>query len=217
MIIVMSDAMFAIIAQGAEKLNIELPPDAEAAFRTYYDFLEKRGQSVNLTAISGAEKVAYLHFLDSLALLNAAEFANKKVIDVGSGAGFPGVPLKIAEPSIALTLLDSTGKKIDFLTELCLELGIDAACVNARAEEEAHHPDRRERYDIVVSRAVACLNTLCELCLPFICTGGTFIAMKGSGSDDEVKQALNAIKTLGGELQDHCDYRIPGTDVFHRT
>jgi len=212
----MSDSLIAIIEQGAKELYIDLPPEAGAAFRAYYDFLEKRGQTVNLTAISGAGEVACLHFLDSLALIGCTSFKESRVIDIGSGAGFPGIPLKVAEPSIDLTLLDATGKRISFLSELCVELGLEAACVNARAEEAAHFPELREQYDIVVSRAVARLNILCELCLPFVRVGGTLIAMKSIDSDGEVKEAQNAIKLLGAELQENFDYTIPGTDITHR-
>jgi len=197
-------------------LNIELPPGTEAAFRTYYDFLEKSGQDVNLTAISGAKEVASLHFLDSIALLNTAEFKNASIIDIGSGAGFPGVPLKLAEPTIDLTLLDATGKRVSFLSELCTALGIEATFIKARAEEAAHETATREQYDIVVSRAVARLNILSELCMPFVKVSGTFIAMKTVDSVDELTEAQNAIKTLGGELQEHYDYKVPGTDITHR-
>jgi len=213
---VMSDEIFNIVAQGAEELNITLPPVAEAAFRAYYDFLEKRGQDVNLTSITGVEEVARLHFLDSIALLNAISFKDAKVIDIGSGAGFPGIPLKIAEPSLDLTLLDATGKKVLFLTEICEMLGIKASYIKARAEETAHENEKREQYDIAVARAVARLNILCELCLPFVRIGGSFIAMKTIGSDDEVAEARNAIKTLGAETQANFYYKIPGTDIFHR-
>ena len=141
---------------------------------------------------------------------------NKKIIDVGSGAGFPGVPLKIAESSIDLTLLEATGKKTAFLSELCGVLNIDVTCINARAEDAANEPDKREQYDIAVSRAVARLNVLCELCLPFVKPGGTFISMKSIDSADETEEAQNAIKTLGAAIQEHHDYTIPGTDVTHR-
>jgi len=212
----MSDEIFSIVARGAKKMNISLPPTAEAAFRAYYDFLEKRGQNVNLTAISGAEEVVRLHFLDSIALLNATSFKAAKVIDVGSGAGFPGIPLKIVEPTIYLTLLDATGKKVSFLSDLCTELSVEAICVNARAEEAAYLPNMRELYDIAVARAVARLNMLCELCLPFVRVGGYFIAMKSLETDEEIKEAKNAITTLGAEIKEHYDYTIPITDVTHR-
>jgi len=208
--------MFNIIAQGAKEFNINLPPTAEAAFRAYYDFLEKRGQHVNLTAISGVEEVARLHFLDSIALINKTSFKNKKVIDIGSGAGFPGIPLKIAVPEMELTLLDATGKKISFLTELCKELDINVTLINARAEEAAYDRKLREKYDIVVARAVARLNELCELCLPFVNVGGFFIAMKSIDSDGEFSEAQNAIKILGANLSNQIDYLIPGTEITHR-
>ena len=213
---VMSDIISTIIAQGAKEMNIELPPEAEAAFGAYYDFLEEHGKNVNLTAITGAEDVARLHFLDSLALVNTADFESAKIIDIGSGAGFPGVPLKIAIPSIDLTLLDSTGKRITFLSELCARLDLQSSCIKARAEEAAHLPELREMYDIVGSRAVAKLNVLSELCLPFARKGGMLIAMKSVDSDDEVDEAKLAIETLGATLQESYDYKIPGTNLIHR-
>jgi len=209
-----SETAAVIVARGAEEMGIELPDGAPAMFAAYYDLLEKRGHSVNLTAIEGAKDVAELHFLDSLALLNSAGFKNASVIDIGSGAGFPGVPLKIAEPTIKLALLDATAKRIAFLSELCGLLGIEAELIIARAEEAANDPLRRARFDIAVSRAVARLNVLCELCLPFVRAGGLFIAMKTIGSADELDEADGAIKALGGQYSRSCDYHIPGTDVM---
>jgi len=216
MIDAMSDPIINIVAKGAKKLNIDLPPMAEAAFRTYYDFLVECGKNVNLTAISGEEEVARLHFLDSLSVLQAATFENAKIIDIGSGAGFPGLPMKIAEPTIDLTLLDATGKRVTFLTELCERLQITATCIHGRAEEVAHTTDMREHYDIAVSRAVAQLNMLCELCLPFVRVGGLFIAMKSIDSNNEVEEAKSAMEALGAELQECIDYTIPDTDITHR-
>jgi len=213
---VMSDILIAIMSQGVKELNIELPPGKVAAFRAYYDFLGSSGENVNLTAISGVEDVARLHFLDSLALLKVEEFKSKSVIDIGSGAGFPGVPLKLVEPTINLTLLDATGKRITFLKELCAKLDISASCIKARAEEAAHDIEIRENYDIVVSRAVARLNTLSELCLPFVCVGGLFIAMKTIDSDSEIAEAEKAVEILGGELQEFFDYKLPDTDIIRR-
>ncbi|MCL2628480.1 MAG: 16S rRNA (guanine(527)-N(7))-methyltransferase RsmG [Oscillospiraceae bacterium] len=205
-----------ITLQGAKKLNITLPPETEAAFEAYYDLLSTHGENVNLTAISGAESVAHLHFLDSIALLTIADFKTAKVIDIGSGAGFPGVPLKLAEPSVDLTLLDATRKRIDFLEHLCALINIDAACIHARAEEAAHTADMREQYDICVSRAVAKLNSLCELCLPFVKPQGLFIAMKSVNSEDELRAAHRAIEALGAQLHKCVDYTIPDTDIVHR-
>ena len=214
--VVMFDAISAIIEQGAKDLNIELPSGVGAAFRAYSDFLETRSKHFNLTTISGEENIARLHFLDSLALLKFAPFADTKIIDIGSGAGFPGVPLKIAKPSINITLLDATQKRTAFLSDLCTMLKIEAVCIHARAEDAAHKPEMREQYDIAVSRAVSELNILCELCLPFVRTGGCLIAMKGVDSAEEVERARYAIETLGAELKEIHDYTIPGTDIVHR-
>jgi len=211
-----SEAVASIVSNGAESLGITLPPGAISAFGSYCGYLEERRQMANLTAITGAGDIARLHFLDSLALLKFAHFKGKRVIDIGSGAGLPGVPLKIAEPSVDMTLLDATGKRVTFLSELCAMLGIGASCLHARAEVTAHEPDMRESFDIVVSRAVARLNSLCELCLPFARTGGLLIAMKGADSDSEISEAENAFATLGAELHGLFDYTIPGAGIERR-
>jgi len=202
-----------IVARGVEELGLDLSPGAVSAYEAYFAFLEERGRSVNLTAITGADDVARLHFLDSIALLKSTRFVGARVIDVGSGAGFPGVPLKITEPSIDLTLLDATGKRVAFVSELCAMLGLDATFVHARAEDAAHEPDMREKYDIAVSRAVARLNILCELCLPFVRIGGVFLAMKGIDSSVELDEARGAIVTLGAQFLECSNYTIPGTDI----
>ncbi|NLT14606.1 MAG: 16S rRNA (guanine(527)-N(7))-methyltransferase RsmG [Clostridiales bacterium] len=206
-----------ILIQGAKKLNISLSEPALELFRRYYTFLEERNRVMNLTAIAGEEDVAALHFLDSLALLTIDNFAGKSVIDIGSGAGFPGVPMKIAEPSVCLTLLDSQQKRVAFLEELrTLLLMPDIQCLHARAEEAAHLPELRGQFDFGVSRAVARLNTLAELCLPFVKTSGVFIAMKGTDSDEEIREAENALKILGAAVESVTDYEIPGVNVVHR-
>ena len=198
------------------ELGICLPPDTYALFEKYYALLAQKNEIVNLTAIKGAEDVARMHFLDSLALLGFADFRNARIIDVGCGAGFPGVPLKLAELSIELTLLDAKRKRIEFLSELCAEIGIEAVCLHARAEESAHTPDMREQFDIAVSRAVARLDVLCELCIPFVCVGGLFLAMKGVDSAEEIEEAHNALHRLGAEVADTIDYTIPDTEIVHR-
>ena len=205
-----------LLESGASSLGIDLPSDAIAAFESYFMLLEDRGRSVNLTAIKGEEDVARLHFLDSIALLRAIQFKDASIIDIGSGAGFPGIPLKIAEPSVSLTLLDSSRKRISFVSELCAALGIKADFILSRAEDSARTASLRENFDIVVSRSVARLNILCELCLPFVRLDGAFIAMKGVDSAGELSEALAAIKTLGAEFLDHFDYTLPGTDITHR-
>lgn len=205
-----------IVIHGSEELGIKLPPGAGAVFDAYYNLLEKCGRSTNLTAIKGTQDVARLHFLDSIALLKTGWFKNARVIDIGSGAGFPGVPMKIAEPSVKLTLIDATEKRVAFLSDLCAALGLDAACIHERAEEAALDPDMREKFDVAVSRAVARLDALCELCLPFVCVGGVFIAMKGADPSEELAQSQNAIDTLGAKMQEYFEYAIPGTDIIRR-
>ena len=174
--------------------------------------LLEKNRVMNLTAITDPAAVAQLHFLDSLALLDAAELAGKTVLDVGCGAGFPGVPLKIAEPTIRLTLLDSLAKRMNWLAEVLPGLGVEAEIVTARAEEYA--AQRREQYDVVTSRAVARLNVLAELCLPFVRVGGQFLAMKGALAQEEVDEAQRAIRTLGGRVQRIYEY--PVADTTHR-
>ena len=205
-----------ILEHGAKQLGITLPRNAITSFELYYDLLAGRGQTFNLTAISGLEDVARLHFLDSIALLKAADFKDSRVIDIGSGAGFPGVPLKITEPSVDLTLLDSTGKRITFVSEVCHALNLEARCFLKRAEEAAFDPGLRESYDIAVSRAVARLNVLCEMCLPFVRVGGLLLAMKSADSAEEIHEAQSAVETLGAVHLESFDYLIPGTDIRHR-
>ncbi|MDR3277737.1 MAG: 16S rRNA (guanine(527)-N(7))-methyltransferase RsmG [Oscillospiraceae bacterium] len=206
------------VTSGARRLGIELPGCAAAAFERYGAVLEEKNRVMNLTAISGEREVAALHFLDSLALLTLPCFetlAGASVIDVGSGAGFPGLPLKIAVPELALTLLDAQQKRVGFLRELCETLALqDVSCVHARAEEYA--ATARGSFDFAASRAVARLNVLCELCLPLVKTGGYFVAMKGADSDGEIREAQAAITLLGGGEPQITDYAIPGTGITHR-
>ena len=177
--------------------------------------LLEKNQVMNLTAITEPREVATLHLLDSLALAAHEELAGKKTIDVGTGAGFPGMPLAIALPGVDMTLLDSLNKRIDFLQEVCNALSLqDITCVHARAEEFA--AVHRESYDFAVSRAVAALPVLCELCLPLVKVGGAFLAMKSSHSQEETDQAAKAISLLGGKLERVTDYSIPTTDITHR-
>lgn len=205
-----------ILLKGAEEFGIILPNSALRAFHTYSAFLEEKNKVMNLTAIHGEEETAKLHFLDSLALLTAADFKNSRIIDVGSGAGFPGIPLAIAEPTIDLVALDAQQKRIGFLTELCEKTGIHAACMHARAEEAAALPAMRESFDFAVSRAVSRLNILAELCLPFVRPGGALLAMKSVDTEEEIAEAKNAIKLLGGKIEKVTDYTIPQTDITHR-
>lgn len=202
-----------LLLQGFADMGIAADCNAADRFRIYFEELEEKNKVMNLTAISGEEDCARLHFLDSLSPLLIEDMKGKSVIDVGTGAGFPGLPLKIACPDIKLTLLDSLNKRIDFLKETCLKLSLpDVECVHARAEEIG---DRREKYDYAVSRAVARLSVLCELCLPYIKVGGTFLALKGPAIDEELADAKNAIKQLGGRIERVHQYDIPGLDALH--
>lgn len=174
--------------------------------------LIEKNAVMNLTAITEPAAVAQLHFLDCISLLGAADFRGKSVIDVGCGAGFPGVPLKIAEPSIRLTLLDSLAKRMNWLAEVLPQLGVEADIVTARAEE--HVTACRETYDIATSRAVARLNVLAELCLPYVRVGGVFLAMKGALAQEEVDEARRGIEKLGGRVASIYEY--PVADTVHR-
>ena len=203
-----------ILKEGFEQLHLEADEKAVERYRIYHDYLEEINKVMNLTAISGEEDVARLHFLDCAALLTLWDFKGKKVLDVGSGAGFPGMALKIACPDMELTLLDSLDKRVKFLSNLSEKLGFeDVKCVHMRAEEAP--ADYRQGFDIVTSRAVARLNLLCELCLPFVKKGGVFIAMKGPDCETEVQEAKKAIGILGGKVLEIKDYAVPGLEVSH--
>lgn len=202
-----------ILREGLAALGIEAPEDAAALLAEYGRLLLERNAVTNLTAIRDEEGVARLHFLDCAALLGAAEFSGRSVIDVGSGAGFPGVPLRVLCPDIRLTTLDSVGKKVDFVREACQALGLtDVTCLWGRAEEL---PRLRESFDIAVSRAVAELDVLAELCLPQVRVGGLFIAMKGPDCDEEAARSDFAVKALGGRIREIVRYEIPGMEVTH--
>lgn len=185
------------------------------ALEEFSRMLLEKNKVMNLTAITDPEEVAALHLLDSLALIGAAGLDHQRVVDVGTGAGFPGVPLAIALPELQVTLLDSLGKRISFLQEACGALGLEnVSYAHDRAEEFA--AKHRESFDLAVSRAVAPLPMLCELCLPLVKEGGRFLAMKSSHSEEEIRQSEAAISALGGQLGRLVDYRIPTTDVVHR-
>ena len=210
-----------IISAGLEELGLtgRVPEDAPAQLAQYGQMLLEKNQVMNLTAIRDPEGVARLHMLDCAALLKYCDFQGKTLIDVGTGAGFPGMVLKILVPSLKITLLDSLSKRLDWLTEVCEDLdGVDSITTfHGRAEEFALEKEGfRDSFDLVTARAVADLRVLCELCLPFVKAGGSFLAMKSTGSGQELEEAAHAIKLLGGRVQAVHDYPIPGTGVTHR-
>ena len=200
------------LQQLLPKQNITLTNAQLDTLERFGEALLEKNQVMNLTAITEPSMVAELHFYDCLSLLNAADFHGKRVVDIGCGAGFPGVPLKIAEPSIDLTLLDSLGKRMDWLRSILPELGVAANVVTARAEE--YVASCREQYDIAVSRAVARLNILAELCLPYVKVGGVFVAMKGQLADVELEEAKKGIALLGGRVERVFSYEV--ADAMHR-
>ena len=203
--------MRATLEQGLPALG--LGPELIEPLETFSRMLLEKNQVMNLTAITDPRDVAVLHLLDSLALTGLAGLEGRTVVDVGTGAGFPGVPLAIALPEARVTLLDSLGKRIEFLRETCGALGLEnTRCVHARAEEFGE----REQFDWAVSRAVAPLPMLCELSLPLVRVGGRFLAMKSSHSQEELDEAGRAISILGGRVDWVKDYPIPGAEIQHR-
>lgn len=193
-----------ILRKEARLLGLSLSEEQLAQCERFSDALLEKNKVMNLTAITEPEAVARLHFADCLALLTVEDFRGKRVIDVGCGAGFPGVPLKLGEPSVELTLLDSLQKRVNWLRETLEALAVPAECVAARAEEYGH----REEFDIAVSRAVARLNVLCELCLPFVQVSGCFVAMKAAAAQEEIDEAKRALFLLGGKVERVVTYSI---------
>ena len=209
-----------MISAGLEELGLtgRVPKDAPAQLAQYGRMLLEKNQVMNLTAIREPEGVTRLHFLDCATLLKYCDFQRKTLIDVGTGAGFPGMVLKILVPSLKVTLLDSLSKRLDWLTEVCEDLdGVDSiTTIHGRAEEFALEKGFRDSFDFAAARAVANLRVLCELCLPFVKVGGHFLAMKSTGSNQELADAAHAVKLLGGKVVQVEDYPIPGTEITHR-
>lgn len=208
-----------ILRRGLEAYGLteRADPCAVQNMSGYCRMLLDKNREMNLTAITDPVDAANLHMLDCAALLNCAAFEHKSLIDVGTGAGFPGMALKLLVPSLELTLLDSLNKRLDWLLEVGGELAVQGIhTVHRRAEEAGPDPAFREQFDFATARAVAELRILCELCLPFVKVGGRFLAMKSVGSDGEIEAALPAVQLLGGRVEPCFDYTIPGTDVAHR-
>lgn len=206
-----------ILKEGAQGLNIEITDAQINQLIKYKDILLEWNQKMNLTAIEEEKDVMIKHFLDSLSCIQSKYLKREgKMIDVGTGAGFPGVPLKIALPGIELTLLDSLRKRINFLEEVCAETKLEQVdFVHGRAEDIGQSKDYREKYDYAVSRAVAALNVLVEYCLPFVKVGGYFICQKGPQIIEELPDAEKAIKVLGGEVVEQISVDLPFSDITH--
>ena len=202
------------------KINIEISDDQINCFEKYYELLIEKNKVMNLTAITDKEDVIVKHFIDSIALIpyltdKGININNKlKIIDIGTGAGFPGLPLKIMMPDVKFTLLDSLNKRVSFLNEVIDELKLkDIEALHGRAEDYASNNKYREKYDICVSRAVANLSTLSEYCIPFVKEDGFFISYKAGESEEEINNSKNAIKILGGKINKVEEFVLPGTDA----
>lgn len=205
----------AAFEKGLEQLGVELSAQQIDQFLQYYEILVEWNQVMNLTAITEYEEVIAKHFLDSLAAVKVCDLTGeKKVIDIGTGAGFPGIPLKIAFPELDIVLLDSLNKRIKFLNEVIEKLGLSKIrTIHGRAEDYAKQKEYREQFDLCVSRAVANLSTLSEYCLPYVKIGGRFIPYKSGKIDEEVKQAEKAVKILGGKIMDVVKFQLGDTDM----
>lgn len=206
----MTEQLKKILKSGAEAFSITLSEQMLERFSVYSDFLLDYNQKVNLTAITEPHEVVIKHFLDSLLLSDAVSFkTGDSLVDVGSGAGFPGVPVKILREDVSLTLLDSLNKRVFFLCELSSRLSLPFSALHFRAEQAGQDEKFREQFDVATARAVASLPLLCEYCLPFVMIGGVFAALKAQGAEEELAGAARAIEALGGSAQEIKRYTLP--------
>ena len=206
------------IKEVFDKMHIELPDGALELLNRYYEMLVDTNKVMNLTAITEYSEVVIKHFADSAAIGCITDMnGNIDVIDVGTGAGFPGIVLKIVYPQLSVVLLDSLNKRVNFLKNVITELGLtDISAIHGRAEDIARNKDYREKFDLCVSRAVANMSSLSEYCLPFVKVGGRFIPYKADGCDEEVKTASKAVNILGGKIRKIESYVIPDTDICRK-
>ena len=204
-----------ILKKSLEKIGIEITDEQKEQFDIYHKLLEEWNKVMNLTGITEFQEVLIKHFLDSLACVKAVDMSRiKRIMDIGTGAGFPGVPLKIAFPHLEACLLDSLKKRVNFLEETFQMLKLEnITAIHGRAEEYAKNKQYRETYDLCVSRAVSNLATLSEYCLPYVKTGGYFISYKSGTVQEEVEQAQKAVKILGGKIQDVVYFQLPDSEI----
>lgn len=205
------------LIKGLQELNIDVNDNIIEAFKTYKELLKEWNEKINITAIKDDVEIDIKHFLDSVTVLNTGYIKDGlKIIDIGTGGGFPGVPIKILKKDTEVVLLDSLNKRLTFLNEVINKLNLKGIrTIHGRAEDYGNDKDYRESFDIAVSRAVASLNILSEYCLPFVKVGGYFIAMKGPGAEDEIEDGKRALKLLGGSLEDRLDIKLPNSDITH--
>lgn len=206
------------IKEVFDKMHIELPDGALELLNRYYEMLIDTNKVMNLTAITEYSEVVIKHFADSAAIGCITDMnGNIDLIDVGNGAGFPGIVLKIVYPQLSVVLLDSLNKRVNFLKNVITELGLTGiSAIHGRAEDIARNKDYREKFDLCVSRAVANMSSLSEYCLPFVKVGGRFIPYKADGCDEEVKTASKAVNILGGKIRKIESYVIPDTDICRK-
>lgn len=206
-----------VLIDGVGDLNLDLSDEQKSKFSIYKELLKEWNEKINITAITEDDEVDIKHFLDSLTPLVTGLFqGHKKIIDIGTGGGFPGLPLKIMNEDLQVSLLDSLNKRIIFLQEVIDQLGLKTIeAIHGRAEEFSIRPEYREKYDICISRAVASLDVLSEYCIPFVKVGGYFISMKGPEISEEIKISKNAIKLLGGKVVEEKLITIPKSDIVH--
>lgn len=204
-----------ILERGASSFGISLTENQKNQFFSYYEYLVEKNKVMNLTAITEFEEVLVKHFLDSLTCVKAVNLEKiDRLIDVGTGAGFPGIPLKIVFPCLKVTLLDSLNKRVHFLDETCKRLHLeDIQSVHGRAEEFARKKEYREKYDLCVSRAVSNLSTLSEYCLPFVKEEGLFISYKSGNVKEEIEAAENAVRVLGGKIREVQYFTLPESEI----